>query len=284
MTTKGQACAPLTPLARAPRKRALAYASTLRGTLALLAAMASASAAAHGLLLVPDARGTLVLRDATSTTRAHVDPDRLVELRAYAPGGRDMRRGRPLDATPRGNELVARVIGPGPKLVIARYDDGTWVRTRDAQGRERWLNASRASVPDAEANVLRLSYAKALFADKRDTDLYRRVTAQLLEIVPLSNPATMGIGETMPVLVRFNGEPLAGASVENGDARRPLGRGRTSRYRTDAQGVAMVPVHAGFNVLAVEQQRKREHVEAGEARGPGTLDEVVMSATYTFSR
>jgi hypothetical protein len=67
-----------------------------------------------------------------------------------------------------------------------------------------------------------------------------RVLGLLLEIVPLRDPSTLKVGDTLGVRVLFRGKPLADANLGwhlPGDGEVPRGT-----VRTDARGEALVPI------------------------------------------
>ena len=61
----------------------------------------------------------------------------------------------------------------------------------------------------------------------------------------------------LPVAVRFNGKPLVGAGVEVGDSVTGIPEDKIARYRTDAKGVARVPIgKTGWTVVGVDHEEK----------------------------
>lgn len=69
------------------------------------------------------------------------------------------------------------------------------------------------------------------------------------EIVALANPYTDDVTGGLPVQVYYNGAALADVQVELFD-RAPDGTVTVTLHRTDAQGVALLPVQAGHEYLA----------------------------------
>ena len=74
-------------------------------------------------------------------------------------------------------------------------------------------------------------------------------------LVPLADPATARPGETLRVRVLFRGQPLAGAEVERGDGLTPVKEDELPRFKTDADGVATIPLpKAGPVLLAIDHR------------------------------
>ena len=71
---------------------------------------------------------------------------------------------------------------------------------------------------------------------------WNTVLGHELELVPLADPATARPGETLRVRVLFRGQPLAGAEVERGDGLTPMKEDELPRFKTDADGVATIPL------------------------------------------
>lgn len=67
---------------------------------------------------------------------------------------------------------------------------------------------TRAENPEAIFTNRYEKFAKAL-VDGRDTAFVTRPLGHMLELVPLSNPADLKAGDTLPVQVLFNGAPVA---------------------------------------------------------------------------
>lgn len=69
------------------------------------------------------------------------------------------------------------------------------------------------------------------------------------ELVALANPYTDDLGDGLPVQLYWQGAPLAGAQVELFE-RAPDGTVADLFFRTDAQGIARLPVRPGHTYLA----------------------------------
>jgi len=67
-----------------------------------------------------------------------------------------------------------------------------------------------------------------------------RVIGHRLKIVPQADPFSLKAGEKLPVLVLFDGKPLAGEEVEAGDET-VLMWPDLEKPKTNAKGMAMMP-------------------------------------------
>jgi uncharacterized GH25 family protein len=56
-------------------------------------------------------------------------------------------------------------------------------------------------------------WAKAIFNADGMTDSFSKVLGHKMEIVPLKNPATVGVGDYLPLQVLFDGRPISGYPV-----------------------------------------------------------------------
>jgi len=90
-------------------------------------------------------------------------------------------------------------------------------------------------------------YGKSLIAVGNGAGMDREVGMET-EIVALANPYTDDLAEGMPVRVLYQGAPRADTQVEV-FARAPDGTVTDSLHRTDADGVARIPVEAGVEYL-----------------------------------
>lgn len=129
-----------------------------------------------------------------------------------------------------------------------------------------------------------VKFAKGLARAGGDDALFGRRIGHLLELVPQKNPLALKAGETLPVLVLYDGKPLEGAGVEIGNLVDKLPEERIKRYPTDAAGIAQVPLRPrGINTLAVDVERPNDG-SLGDAAKALPVDKVLMAATYTFVR
>ncbi|UWQ21876.1 DUF4198 domain-containing protein [Jannaschia sp. W003] len=164
-----------------------------------------------------------------------------------------------------GDNPAFRVEGlPDGLLTIVHETSDALVTYREKDGRSGWERflgfAEHKDFPDAEAEHLARGlpqegiteryrrYAKALVAVGSGMG-EDRATGLRTEIVALANPYTDALAGGLPVRVLLEGEPRADAQVEL-FARAPDGSVEVTLHRTDASGVAMLPVAPGHEYLA----------------------------------
>jgi len=128
--------------------------------------------------------------------------------------------------------------GRGIVLLTARYDNGYWVKTSFG-----YRNTSKRQVADAEDSLYSMKFTKALVQMSSDASgLYRLVVGHRLEMVPLNNPFLLKPGESLSIQVYFDGKALPGSEIECGDGITPIKEQDIPRYRTDQQGIAVIPI------------------------------------------
>jgi nickel transport protein len=136
----------------------------------------------------------------------------------------------------------------GHNLFAARYDNGYWVKIADKVFR----NATKRLAPDALECLWSGKFAKAVTGPGAPWD---KVAGHEMEIMPLSDPAAVRPGETLRVRVLFKGKPLAGGEVERGDGVTPVKEEDIPKFKTDAEGVASIPIVArGAHLLVIDHQ------------------------------
>jgi nickel transport protein len=254
---------------------------------ALALALASASIAqAHDIVLVPEAN-QLRVRYGHPQDWLSVDKSRLIELQVLRGDA------APADAQAalktQGIDLVAPKAklggAQGAWLATARYDNGLWSELQPgADGKSEWRNASGLMVPNPKSTSLSVKFAKAYAGSAADTVAFRRRAGHLLEIVPQKNPLALRPGETLPVLVLFNGKPLPNAGIEVGDMVTKLDEDKIKRYTTGADGIAQLPLRAkGVHMFGVDVERPNDG-SLGDAVKALPIDKVTMIATYTVVR
>jgi len=255
-----------------------------RPALVLLAlSLASGAARAHDIVLVPDKSG-LTVRYGHPADWLPVDGEKLLELSVQGADGASTDRHGALKR--RGLDLL---LGQGSlrgaTLVSARYDNGLWVQLPPgADGKAQWRNSSRFLTPSASSVLLSVKFAKAWSATAADDAVFKRQVGHLLELVPQKNPLSLKPGEMLPVRVLFNGKPLVDAGIENSNLVVKLPEDKIPRYRTDANGIAQVPLRAnGINTLAVDLERTNDSSLPGGALA-APADKLLAVATFTFVR
>ena len=154
-------------------------------------------------------------------------------------------------------------------LVAVHYDNGFWVKSPSG----RYINASRFSVPDATASTWSVKFAKAVTGPEAP---WQSVMGHKLEIVPLADPAAKQPGDSLPVKVLFQGEPLANIAVERTDGVTPIKEKDIPRFTTGKDGVALVPITSrGLQLLAVDYK-------VSPSKTPELADSDFYNATLSF--
>ncbi len=253
-----------------------------RFLIAALACLAAGAAQAHDIVLVPHAQG-LTVRYGHPQDWLPVDGEKLLELQLLGADGTTVERHGALKARGLNMELAGV---KAPVLAAARYDNGLWVQTATAKadGKPEWRNASRFMLPDAASLMLSVKFAKAFAAGPTDDTLYQRRVGHLLELVPQKNPLALKAGDALPVLVLFNGQPLAGAGIEVSDMVTKLPEDKIKRYVSGSDGIALVTLRPrGVNMLGLDLERPNDAALPGGAQA-APADKVLMVATYTFVR
>ncbi|HJT19452.1 MAG TPA: DUF4198 domain-containing protein [Nitrospira sp.] len=180
------------------------------------------------------------------------DLDKLFDLTAYDAGGQ---AGSLLPGVVSGAHegvpvLITKSFSEtGIVVLAARYDNGYWVNTPYGH-----RNTSRLQIPDGADSLSSMKYAKTLLPIRSAaSNPYRTIVGHRLELVPLDDPFTLKPGASLSVRVYFEGKPLRGASVEWGDGVTPMEEQDIPRFKTDEQGIAVIPLaKTGPQLLVVD--------------------------------
>ena len=127
---------------------------------------------------------------------------------------------------------------PGVWTLAGGYDNGFWVEAKD--GRE--VNATLQDVPDAKSSGHYRKMGKGLVQVGAAATGFDRVVGMRVELVPVENPFAAKVGGTLPVRVLFDGKPVADAGLEIGDGVTVMKEEKIPRYKSDANGIARVPI------------------------------------------
>ncbi|MCF7521694.1 DUF4198 domain-containing protein [Neisseria sp. ZJ106] len=150
-------------------------------------------------------------------------------------------------------------VKDGSYLVIAEYQPTFWSKNQAG-----WKQNDMKQMPDAAYCEQTRMYGKNIVNvghESADTAVITKQVGQLLEIVPLDNPANVHVGERFKVRVLYRGEPLPGATLtatydgfDNSD--------RKKTHKTEAQAfsdttndngeVDIIPLRQGFWKANVE--------------------------------
>lgn len=214
------------------------------------------SASAHDLVLIPAGPQRLTLEFGHPAEYQAPDPERLIRLDAWVAGGdRPASIMHGVVKSPGDHstlDLQPFSSGNAIQIVCGEYDNGYWVTLTGG----RHFNTSKLHMPKAIDSGAFFKFGKALFPAASTAGAFHRRLGEQLEIVPAADPFLVHPGQTLPVIVLYEGKPVAGIGVEIGDGKTQIKEENIPRYKTDRQGVARLPIgHAGLQVIAVDYRR-----------------------------
>ncbi len=256
----------------------------------LALSIAGAAAQAQDLWLIPDFspragqpfKILVNAGDRFPASAVATKPDRLVRFDIQGPGGKFS------VSTPRAleNSAEAEATVKEPGAYILSLEVKPQPDRRDAiqfndylkrEGLDRILDArAKAKKDNAEGKQLLTSLAKAIVhvGDRNDPAATKPVGLKL-EIVPQTDPLQVRPGEKLPVLVLFDGKPLADAQVVCISDYFPIDEEERHEFmtRTSYQGIAMVPIQNPGNWMV-----RLVHMVEGQ----GDYDWESFSSSLTF--
>ncbi|WP_304335523.1 DUF4198 domain-containing protein [Conchiformibius steedae] len=155
----------------------------------------------------------------------------------------------------------AAPVKDGSYLVTAEYQPTYWSKNADG-----WKQQNMTQMTDATYCEQTRMYGKNIVNvghESAGKTVITRPVGQVLEIVPLDNPANVHVGERFKVKVLFNGEPLPKATVTaTFDGFDTSDRSKT--HKTEAQAfsdttgddgtVDIIPLRQGFWKAMVEHK------------------------------
>jgi uncharacterized GH25 family protein len=230
--------------------------------------------AAHDIMLIPQSAGgqiKLTGRYGEPGSWGTASVGKLMDALAYQPDGRIVPLNKGLKQDGANFQVIPVEAGSQSGLWIftTAYDGGFTVKTTD----DRTINSTKMDYPAATSSYHNLKFGKTLVAIGEHKSGYDRVVGHRLEIVPQADPFTLKADEKLPVLVLFDGKPLVGEEVEAGDET-VLMWPDIEKPKTNAKGMAMMPVHSGLNRMAIEIERP--------TRTPALVDKDGYSASLIF--
>ena len=237
----------------------------IRGAAVLLAILATATSLfAHDFWLVPDAfrvtpGGWIEVRGQTSsrfpTSESAVALDRVADARVISTTSEEAIR----DLSHSGTSLVLRnrPTQPGQRIVAVtlhprsvRESPESFRRYLELEGAPEALERyGREGLLSRTDSVTRryAKYAKTFVeVGERGPRAWERIAGHPLEFVPLSDPATLRLQDTLAVRLLYRGRPLAGARLHASVAPRGGGTrlaGEEPHLVTDENGVVRVFIH-----------------------------------------
>lgn len=155
----------------------------------------------------------------------------------------------------------AKPVADGSYLVLAEYQPTFW--SKNAAG---WKRTNMKEMTDATYCEQSRMYGKFIVNvghESADTKVITRPVGQLLEIVPLDNPANVHVGEPFKVRVLYKGEPLPKATLTaTFDGFDTSDRSQTHKVEAQAFSdttaddgtVNIIPLRQGFWKASVEHK------------------------------
>lgn len=132
------------------------------------------------------------------------------------------------------------LTGSSPALIVTNFDAGYWSQT----------DKGYISKPAYETNTIVFDTLRSIKIGKTYfsfSDQLLQPIGLKLEVTPLTNPLEIKVGQKLPVLVTYNGKPLANSKFEN----------QTDDLEeiTNQYGIAFIPVKTkGLNIIAARYQ------------------------------
>lgn len=182
-----------------------------------------AGASAHDTWVAQEAEGLVVLRGHEGKGGDLYKPEYVKEAKAFDAGGKE----QPIKIKAADQKALLPTDKP-PALVAIVYHSGAWVKTP-----EGWKNISKREAKDVLESAKGTTYSKNLFLWH---DAFVKPVGAKMEIVPLKNPLSVKVGETLPVQVFYEGKPLPNIGLKG------EGHGK-AEVVTDAQGKAAVTLN-----------------------------------------
>ena len=224
---------------------------------------------AHDLVFIPEGSSALVIKFGHPGRYEPPDPHKLIKLQAYSPAGSEPTS--LLDSVEPGSGVLAAKRPEKAAIVIGEYDNGYWVGSAG----KRYLNTSKINFPTASDSGSNFKYAKVLIWVPNTAVSFSHPIGEGLELVPQSDPFTLKSGQSLSVLLLYQGKPLPAVGLEIGDGKTPMKEEDIPRYKTNGDGVAVVPIaRQGLQVIAVDYQTAPRHPDLGDHDNYG--------ATLTF--
>ncbi len=133
-----------------------------------------------------------------------------------------------------------RYSQPGFYLISVVKKPGFYTVYRDA-GRIRHVGEAKTGKQNVMLSLYYEQYAKSLVdVGGAEGDGYSKPLGHRLEIIPLENPATLGVGGVLPVKVLFDGQPARSCVINATYGGFSSGDDYAYTGRTDNQGIAKI--------------------------------------------
>jgi uncharacterized GH25 family protein len=145
--------------------------------------------------------------------------------------------------------------GEGVWVLSSTYDNGFYVHASDGHA----IATTLADYPLAADSAHYFKFSKALLRHGQASRGFDRILGHRLELIPKVDPFSVATGATIPIEVRFEGKPLANATVEIGDDQSAE---KSPAQKTDLQGIVRISVdHRGWYRLAVTHRAPSKYPE-----------------------
>lgn len=129
-----------------------------------------------------------------------------------------------------------------PAIMTAIFDAGYWVETHKG-----FVKGDRMSAKGIVFSSLHsIKMTKTLFSWN---DSMSNPVGQIYEVVPLKNPFTLKIGDSLPVLVLENGKPAVNVSME-------IANHDELQVKTNSEGKVLIPIKSkGLQIIAANFEK-----------------------------
>lgn len=209
-------------------------------TASLLAALTATTASAHANWISERAGGWAVVRGEGSASDEAYDPAKVTTAAGMTATGQPV----VVEILPQDKNVMLKPAD-GAAVLTAIFVSGWW--TKDAN--DDWHNEPADAYPGFKSSGLYQTYMTSYIAETE----VQKPTGATLEIVPLSDPTEMAMGDKLEVQVLMNGAPVEGVTVTND----VLTDWDVSSPATDAEGKTVVIVaNNGLNVAQVYHRVK----------------------------
>lgn len=127
-------------------------------------------------------------------------------------------------------------------MMSAIFDAGYWVETHKGFVQGDRMNAKGIVF----SSIHSIKMTKTLFSWQ---DAMTKPVGEIYEIVPLRNPFTLKVGDTLPVLVLENGKPAVNVNME-------IANHDQLQIKTDAQGKVLIPIKSkGLQIIVASFEK-----------------------------
>lgn len=164
------------------------------------------------------------------------NPSQLLSVKAYGSDLKSIRAGIDYQK----NALV--LSEKTPAIMTAIFDAGYWVETHKG-----FVKGDRMSAKGIVFSSLHsIKMTKTLFSW---SESMTKPVGEVYEIVPLKNPFSLKVGDSLPILVLENGKPASGVSIE-------VANHDELQVKTDNEGKVLIPIKAkGLQIIAASFEK-----------------------------